>query len=163
MNIRKKFKSISGFTLLELIIVMSILGVLATVFVASYPASQRRARDSVRMTDLNQYKVALEVFANRNNGNYPNSSGADWLLNDNNPCVNHLGFVAGQCPTDPRSGTNTCTNNDCNYFYRSDGARYIVWSALEAPANNANFRYVFCSNGRTGFIGIIPAGTNCPI
>ena len=163
MNIRKKFKSISGFTLLELIIVMSILGVLATVFVTSYPASQRRARDSVRMTDLNQYKVALEVFANRNNGNYPNSSGADWALHANDLCVNSLDFAAGQCPQDPRSGDSVCSSTVCEYMYRSSGARYIMWSAMEAPANPGNHLHIICSNGRTGFVASFPAGDVCPI
>ena len=52
----------TGFTLIELLIVLSILGVLTTLGFQSFIASQRKARDAQRKSDLNQIQKALELY-----------------------------------------------------------------------------------------------------
>ena len=62
----------SGFTLLELLIVIGLLGVLTTILVAVVnPVSQfAKARDAQRKTDLDNIQKALELYYN-DNGEYP--------------------------------------------------------------------------------------------
>jgi len=61
IRINKK-KVLQGFTLVELLVVMSIIGILATVMLSSFMSSQRRSRDAVRKSDLEQVGKALEMF-----------------------------------------------------------------------------------------------------
>jgi general secretion pathway protein G len=51
-----------GFTLIELIIVMSIIGILASIAVPSYQLNVIKARESVLMENLYQMRRALDAF-----------------------------------------------------------------------------------------------------
>lgn len=158
--------SSGGFTLIELLMVMAILSVIGGLFLATYPASQRRARDTQRKSDLKQYQTALESFANKNNGIFPSrTSGTDRA--DTTLCGD-IGF-AGDCPADPRDNENVCNSNTCRYYYRSDGSgggivdavEYVLWGAIEQPV--ADDYWVACSSGKTGESSSTPTDGSCPI
>jgi general secretion pathway protein G len=51
-----------GFTLLELMIVMIIIGVLAAIAVPSYLASVRKAKEAVLKEDLHTMRVAIDSY-----------------------------------------------------------------------------------------------------
>ena len=60
----------SGFTLVELLIVISIIGILAGIGLASFNSAQAKSRDTKRKTDLQQVGNALELYYN-DKGQYP--------------------------------------------------------------------------------------------
>lgn len=60
----------SGFTIVELLIVIVIIAILASISVAAYTGIQGRARDSKRQIDLSNVMKALE-FYRAENGGYP--------------------------------------------------------------------------------------------
>lgn len=61
-----------GFTLVELLIVMTIIGILASIAVPSYRRSSIKARETVLMEDLYQMRRAIDAyFADR--AKYPES------------------------------------------------------------------------------------------
>lgn len=62
-----------GFTLLEILVVMTIIGILAAIGIASYGGVQQKARDARRKSDLATLARGIEVFYN-DNGRYPNVS-----------------------------------------------------------------------------------------
>lgn len=64
-----------GFTLLELLVVITIIGLLSSVGLASYTRAQARARDAKRQSDLTTLRNALELYYSENN-NYINTGGA---------------------------------------------------------------------------------------
>ncbi|MBY0309650.1 prepilin-type N-terminal cleavage/methylation domain-containing protein [Patescibacteria group bacterium] len=68
-----KFKLMSskGFTIIELLIVVTIIGLLASVIIASVQDARRASRDARMISDLKQVQNALELFRNANNGLYP--------------------------------------------------------------------------------------------
>lgn len=70
----KKFKNYTGFTLLEILLVIALIGVLVSiVLVAINPNRQLGiAQDLQRQQDLSRLKQALERYAIKNNGQYPN-------------------------------------------------------------------------------------------
>ncbi len=71
-----------GFTLLELIIAIGIIGVLASSAGFAYTGSLRRARDARRKSDLKQIQTALELYK-QEYGKYPISDAAvsaNWRL-----------------------------------------------------------------------------------
>ena len=54
-------KNSSGFTLVELLVVITILAILTTVGMVIYSGINKRARDSARKSDLYEVSTALEV------------------------------------------------------------------------------------------------------
>jgi len=64
----------AGFTLIELILVMAIVGILAVVGIGAYTQATVKSKDTQRKNDLNQITKALESF-NNDVGRYPKVSG----------------------------------------------------------------------------------------
>lgn len=64
-----KFK---GFTLVELLVVISIIAVLSVVGMALFTSAQKNARDARRRLDIKAIHNALEMYYNQN-GSYPGS------------------------------------------------------------------------------------------
>jgi len=52
----------AAFTLIELLIVIVILGMLATITIASFARGKAKARDSRRVADLNSIQMAVDMF-----------------------------------------------------------------------------------------------------
>lgn len=65
-------RKVLGFTLLELLVVMTIAGILAAVGIVSYGTVQVKARDAKRKNDLESIARALEMYRN-DFGRYPES------------------------------------------------------------------------------------------
>lgn len=126
-----------GFTLVELLIVISLIGILAVGSAGAYLNTQKKARDARRKTDLETLRQAFELYK-ATNSEYPpytppaagNSEGST----DNNTFKNRITgsgdggpFVnPASYPADPKSAQN--------YFYnRNSGTTYIVCARLESP------------------------------
>ena len=64
-----------GFTIVELLIVIVIIGILATLIIVAYNGIQQRARDTDRDADLRALKTSIELYK-ADFGYYP-SAGTD--------------------------------------------------------------------------------------
>ncbi|GAC1413966.1 MAG: hypothetical protein NVSMB66_6800 [Candidatus Doudnabacteria bacterium] len=116
-----------AFTLLELLIVISIIGLLASIVIASASKARLSARNSKRITDLKQIQTALELYYN-DNGGYPNA-GWGWR----SQCSGYGGYTSANVipglvpqymsnfPSDPTMNISTTTS--C-YLYLSNGLDY---------------------------------------
>ena len=144
-----------GFTLVELLVVISIIGVLASLALVSFGPSQKQARDVQRKSDLKQYQTALENFANEHNSFYPSKTSTILL---SSLCSSF--DISGECPIDPKEPTY-------NYSYISNGSGspsndatdYLLWSVLES----AGGYWVICSSGMVGAVTSAPTSVNCPL
>jgi prepilin-type N-terminal cleavage/methylation domain-containing protein len=68
-----------GFTLFELLISISIIGILTALAVVSFSSAQRKARDSRRIQDLKAVQAAAEQFYSLNSYVYPaDTAPATW-------------------------------------------------------------------------------------
>lgn len=59
-----------GFTIVELLIVIVVIGILAAITIVAYNGIQARGRDSKRVSDLTSIKKALELY-HVDKGGYP--------------------------------------------------------------------------------------------
>lgn len=66
-------KALSGFTVVELIVVIVIIGILASITLVSYGGMQARTRNAQTVTSANQWLKTLKMYQSRNGG-YPTMS-----------------------------------------------------------------------------------------
>jgi len=157
-------KSALGFTLIELIMVMVILGILSSIAIYTMPNATKRARDARRKSDIRQYLNALEVFANKYNGFYPDVTTSCDASSD--ACVCGYVGMSGGCPDDPNQPVN-------HYFYQSNGihnnggsdaTQFVLYATLEVTNDTGDTQYwVSCSNGRNGVTTNQPTDSACPV
>ena len=86
-----------GFTLIELMVVIAIIGIVASVVTASLLTARKKGRDGRRVADMNQLKTALELYTNYNFGLYPTTGqGLNQLTGattcGNAPCMRSIPF-----------------------------------------------------------------------
>jgi prepilin-type N-terminal cleavage/methylation domain-containing protein len=73
---KKIFKNEKGFTLIELMIVIAILGILAAVAIPNFLNARGKAQDASALSTLEAVKTALEMYA-ADNGAYPTITYSD--------------------------------------------------------------------------------------
>ncbi len=61
----------AGFTLIELIVVIAVIGILTSITFASLSGARGRGRDSKRITALTEISLALEFYYNKCGRQYP--------------------------------------------------------------------------------------------
>lgn len=71
----RKSKAMTGFSLLEILVVISIIGILLAVAVSSYSNAQRKSRDARRRTDLKAIQQAAEQYYSVCGYKYPTGLG----------------------------------------------------------------------------------------
>ena len=64
----------SGFTIVEIIIVIVIIGILAALGTVAYNGLQKRAAGNAVLSDLENASAIVEQYAAKNNGNFPDNT-----------------------------------------------------------------------------------------
>lgn len=72
-------KKRQAFTLVELMIVMTIIGILSTIVVVNYGNAKAKSRDARRMADISSIAAALELYK-MDNKRYPDAAGTDTYI-----------------------------------------------------------------------------------
>lgn len=70
MRSLKSYKKQEGFTIVELLIVIVVIGILAALVITTFSGIQRRARDTERQTDIKAIHNIVEAYY-ADNGYYP--------------------------------------------------------------------------------------------
>lgn len=148
-------KSTSGFTIVELLIVIVVIGVLAAISVVAFNGVQARARDNVRYNDAKAILKALELYK-ANVGTYPST--------DATPIASTPG-----CSSMPTGYSYSYATDDSwmkklvdgGYLKSaprppvSDCSRYYQYLYIPAPGTSYN-----CPSRTTGYFVLTVAGTD---
>ncbi len=67
----KRLRQNQGFTIMELMIVVAVIGILAIIAIPNYVRISNKAKESVVRENIHGIQLAMEVFAINNAGAYP--------------------------------------------------------------------------------------------
>ena len=135
MNGQNSHIKITGFTIVELVVVIAVIGLLATIGTISYRSMQDKTNFSILNNDLKGMKAAIERHYAKN-GSYP-STGDAWRFRarDGNEFIPGLypNFHSSPLP-DVTTGSKTSTTQN-TYAYRSNGTYYRLIRFAPIPAS----------------------------
>jgi prepilin-type N-terminal cleavage/methylation domain-containing protein len=137
-----------GFTIVELLIVIVVIGILAAITIVAYNGIQTRARDTIRIHDVKSLQSTVEAYY-ATNGSYPLPAGGSmvWTGNCSNfgtksTYITNVSDILATQPLDPKWPAPTTSK--C-YLYKSDGVNYMIlaYTTMEAicggdPGNACN-------------------------
>jgi prepilin-type N-terminal cleavage/methylation domain-containing protein len=144
-----QYMKTKGFTIIELIIVIVVIGVLAGLVLNSFQNVQSKARDTERLTDISAMATQMELFYQDNNG-YPvlagqlnsdtwissNIKGSDLdlfrtpnslynsITDTTNPTIAEYGLK-----TYTSDGTTSCNVSPCakfKLFYKAESSGNLI-------------------------------------
>jgi len=109
----------SGFSLVELMVVVSIIAILMALGSVSYTTAQKKARDASRRGDMRSIQNAMEQYYVAN-GEYPNGCGG----------LSTPEFLPGGLPDDPKPSLSYVCDSP-------DGDTYCACAEMENETGNS--------------------------
>lgn len=167
MLTKQRLSKPAGFTIVELLIVIVVIGILAAITIVAYNGIQARARDAQRLSDIKSIAKAIELYK-VNNGSYPpfNSTlnAGGWEVSTNGTsATNFLSVltttnVISKVPVDP-TNTGNSSNLDPNWAGTNYEYFYYVYAAgsYSCDATKGNFYVLGIARMDT-----VPSGQSAP-
>ncbi|HOZ53084.1 MAG TPA: FISUMP domain-containing protein [bacterium] len=120
-----------GFTLIEIIIAIFIIGLIITLANFSINKIKETGRDIKRIDNIKQIQLALEMYR-RDVGSYPETlTFGGRLINPNDSNIIYLNEI----PTNlPYKNNNNCSNEE--FVYSIEDNFYLIDFCLESPTEN---------------------------
>lgn len=139
----------AGFTLIEILVVIAIIGILSSVIIASLNTARERARNASYLVQIREYQKALALYYT-NQGSYPGTSA--W------GCIG-TGFPGGVCWNS--SGYNE--SNTTSVSLRAALAPYIDVTSVPGPTGKTFGPMYRPNSGGYEFIVILEGDIACPV
>ena len=127
-----------GFTLIELMIVVVIIGILVGIAVPNFSSMQARAKEASTKSNMHTFQLAMEDFAVLNDGVYP--------LAADKAAVKAL-FPGGAWPNNPFTGAPLA---DADVIFDGDPATSGQMAANPANADS----YIIKGYGKSALLSL---------
>jgi prepilin-type N-terminal cleavage/methylation domain-containing protein len=142
-----------GFTIVELIVVVVVIGILVSIVALVYPGYQKRTRDSERKSDVSQIAASLSAYALQKNTYITSGSGCGLSGNGNgwlnvgptaqypksiSTCLQDAGVLASGIFSDP-SGCVSDTGGVCG---TSGGVSVPAYMKVTCQKSSKSVTYV---------------------
>ena len=140
---------IKGFTLVELMVVMTIMMVLTAIGVVAFSQVSLKSRDGRRQSDLEKIRTALELYRQDTGGTYPGVDNIESAL---------VPKYIQAIPVDPKTKVP--------YSYNPNGYTYSILTTMES-IGSTNLAGAYCTPlapgcQAEGFLcAIVPGGDAC--
>jgi prepilin-type N-terminal cleavage/methylation domain-containing protein len=140
-----------GFTLVELLVVIAVIGILASMLLPAFSTSKERARMAQCLSNLRQVSLGMRMYADEDNGLFPLSGDEiPWDMIDNR--THRVGWMQQildqvankdvfRCPSDRRSLYS--------YFNGARAAYVINHSFAPVDSKRIQFHSAFVLSGDT--------------
>ena len=133
-------KKQKGFTLVELLVVVAIIGILAAIALVYLPLARAKARDAKRVSAVSDLKNVLELYYNDQLlPAYPRKDTPDLLTSADLP-TQYIGTI----PVAPTPADDPCDGATNSYQYKS----YV--SQSDTSNGTGWYRIRFCLGRATG-------------
>ncbi|OGK62463.1 hypothetical protein A2334_05500 [Candidatus Roizmanbacteria bacterium RIFOXYB2_FULL_38_10] len=120
-----------GFSFIEILVVVTIIGIISTIGMVTYTEFLKKSRDAKRKGDLEQIRASLEMYKSKNDS-YPLTSevtfGGD-ICDDPPTCTSGIYYLR-KVPNDPKTAQYT-------YYYESNGIDYTLGAYLEQSSTSS--------------------------
>lgn len=138
-NLLRKHKT-SGFTIIEVMIVLAIAGLIMVIVFIAVPQLQRNQRDNARQNIANRLKAELENYAGNNQGQYPftavcnpapNGDSGDWCNFYNRYILDKVIIK------DPSTGNDVVAASPGNIGSGADSSTFVLGSGAGQAVPNS--------------------------
>ena len=145
---QKQTKSHPGFTLLEILIVVAIIGLIASVVVAAVNNANKNKEEVHLIQTHQQVQKALELYSLDNNGEYPLPGGYCTMASSRFGGTESCWETLAQTLSPYASNIPLSISNDAGWWIIYEGPNNVQ----NIPTNVMGYQGFNCINTKNGFL-----------
>lgn len=122
----------TGFTLIELMVVLAIIGILSAVVLAVLSTPRAKGSDAAIKANFRGIQSQAQIFLDNNNGKY-NTDGATGVAATPTVCptTGNTMFAADATIKAAIAASNSSSGGSATCYMNSTGTAYLIWSPLK--------------------------------
>ena len=153
ISLKKRNLGNKGFTIVELLIVIVVIGILALLVITTYSGIQAKARNAKRQTDIQSIQTQLEAFFSQN-GYYPSLAdvnSSSWL-NSNMKSLDQNALVDPSNSTSSKTLASSPTDKQYAYQVTDSSGNSCESDDTTCAKYTLTAKYEGTVNGQTSYV-----------